>query len=76
MEVSWQVTGIRQDPYLEAHPMKVEEDKPQDERGLYLHPEVYGQPKEKGIEYAHEKPKPPAPPLAEKDRVADAITRR
>ncbi|OFW31338.1 MAG: hypothetical protein A3J28_00800 [Acidobacteria bacterium RIFCSPLOWO2_12_FULL_60_22] len=62
MKVSWQVTGIRHDPYLEAHRMKVEEDKPQDERGLYLHPEVYGQPQEKGIVYAHRPPEvaPPA----------------
>ena len=36
--------------------MKVEEDKPQDERGLYLHPEVYGQPQEKGIVYARRPP--------------------
>ncbi|OFV96997.1 MAG: hypothetical protein A3H94_06075 [Acidobacteria bacterium RIFCSPLOWO2_02_FULL_60_20] len=56
MKVSWQVTGIRQDPYAEAHRIKVEEDKPADERGYYLHPEDYGQPKEKGINYAHRPP--------------------
>ena len=56
---------IRQDPYWEAHPKKVEEDKKQDERGLYLHPEVYGQPKEKGIEYAHRPPEPRTSDAAE-----------
>ena len=28
MKVSWQVTGIRQDPYAEAHRIPVEEKKP------------------------------------------------
>lgn len=51
MEVSWQVTGIRHDPYAEANRTQIEEDKPEDERGTYLHPEVYGQPKEKGLSY-------------------------
>jgi hypothetical protein len=49
MKVSWQVTGIRQDPYAKAHPIQVEEDKPAKERGYYLYPELYGQPEEKGI---------------------------
>jgi len=60
MKVSWQVTGIRQDAYAEAHRVKVEEDKPADERGFYLHPEEYGQPKVKGIEYAHRPPEAPS----------------
>jgi hypothetical protein len=42
LKVSWQVTGIRQDPYAEAHRIPVEEDKPQKEKGAYLHPEEYG----------------------------------
>jgi len=58
MKVSWQVMGVRQDPYLEANRMKVEEDKPEVERGYFLHPEVYAQPKERGIEYAHRGPEP------------------
>jgi hypothetical protein len=43
MLVSWQVTGIRHDPYAEAHRIPVEEDKPPEEQGTYLHPELYGQ---------------------------------
>jgi hypothetical protein len=50
VEVSWQVTGIRQDAYANAHRIQVEEDKPPAERGYYLHPELFGAPKEKGIE--------------------------
>jgi len=48
MEVSWQVTGIRHDPWAEAHRIPVEEDKPEELRGTYLHPELYGQPREGG----------------------------
>lgn len=49
LKVSWQVTGIRKDPYAEAHRVKVEEEKPAEERGFYLHPEVYGKPGEMGV---------------------------
>ncbi|HYX55722.1 MAG TPA: hypothetical protein VE818_06160, partial [Nitrososphaeraceae archaeon] len=51
MEVSWQVTGIRKDPWGNANRIQVEEDKSAKERGYYLHPDVYGQPEEKGISY-------------------------
>jgi len=47
-EVSWQVTGIRHDPWAEAHRVPVEESKPEELRGTYLHPELYGQPEEAG----------------------------
>jgi hypothetical protein len=52
VKVSWQVTGVRQDAWANAHPIKVEEDKPEKERGTYLHPDVYHQPEEKSIEWA------------------------
>jgi hypothetical protein len=42
MKVSWQVTGIRKDPYANAHPIRVEEEKSDNERGLYIHPEFFG----------------------------------
>ena len=41
--VSWQVTGIRKDPYAQAHRIQPEVPKPEGERGNYLHPEAYGQ---------------------------------
>ncbi len=50
-EVSWQVTGIRKDPYANAHRVPVEEEKPVSERGTYLHPEAYGQPEERGVDW-------------------------
>lgn len=49
LEVSWQVTGIRQDAFAQAHRIKIEEDKPEKERGYYLHPKELGQPEEKGV---------------------------
>ncbi|MBI2839934.1 MAG: hypothetical protein HYX75_16590 [Acidobacteria bacterium] len=52
LRVSWQVTGIRQDPYANAHRIPVEEAKPADEGGRYLHPDAYGEPETEGIEMA------------------------
>ena len=52
LKVSWQVTGIRHDPYAEAHPILVEEDKDELERGKYLHPVELGQPAILGLDTA------------------------
>jgi hypothetical protein len=38
MDVSWQVTCLRQDAYMKAHPFVVETDKPANKRGI--HPEA------------------------------------
>ena len=51
LKVSWQITGIRQDPFAQANPVIVEEQKSAHEQGRYLHPELYDQPEEKGIYY-------------------------
>jgi hypothetical protein len=51
MKVSWQITGIRNDPYQQAHPFVAEREKPAEEQGHYQHPELYGQPEEKGIRF-------------------------
>ena len=51
IKVSWQVTGIRHDPYAEAHRIEVEMDKPENEKGKYLHPDLYGQPETMGVNY-------------------------
>jgi hypothetical protein len=52
LEVSWQVTGIRQDAWANAHRIPVEVDKSERERGYYIHPELYGAPEERGMEWA------------------------
>ena len=49
VKVSWQVTGIRQDAYANAHRIQVEEEKPPQEQGRYLHPELFGAPPERAI---------------------------
>jgi hypothetical protein len=48
VKVSWQVTGIRHDPYAEVNRIVVEQDKPVEERGTYLHPQVWGMPETTG----------------------------
>lgn len=50
MKVSWQVTGIRHDAYANAHRIPVEQNKPAEERGTYIHPELFGQPASKGLD--------------------------
>ena len=52
VKVSWQVTGIRHDAFANANRIQVEEVKPAKERGFYLHPELFGQPEEKSVEWA------------------------
>jgi hypothetical protein len=52
VEISWQITGIRQDAWANAHRIPVEANKNDRERGFYLHPELYGAPQESGIEWA------------------------
>ncbi len=54
MEVSWQVTGVRQDKWAEANRVQVEVDKPAHERGLYIHPEAFGYGHEMFINYEQE----------------------
>jgi hypothetical protein len=44
LEISWMVTGIRHDVFAEANRIPVEEDKPEAERGRYLHPQAFGLP--------------------------------
>jgi hypothetical protein len=57
LEVSWQVTGIRHDPYAERHRVRVEDDKSPAERGKYLYPDVYGKPASAGLDYMAEEPR-------------------
>jgi len=58
VRVSWQVTGIRQDAWANAHRAEAEVHKPEDERGRYLAPGGHGRPAEAGTYYV-------APPASE-----------
>jgi len=51
MKVSWQVSGVRHDPFVERSGYQVEYAKPADEVGKYMHPEAYGLPMEMGVGY-------------------------
>jgi hypothetical protein len=39
--VNWLVTGVRDDAWAQAHRIEVETDKPEQERGHYLHPHLF-----------------------------------
>jgi hypothetical protein len=63
VEVSWQVTGIRQDAWANAHRIQVEVDKAPRDQGHYIHPELFGHEGEPSIaEMHHPRPAPPAAP--------------
>ncbi len=59
MEVSWEVTAVRNDPYLRDHPVQDQPLKPAHERGTYLYPEGYGQPASKGLDALTQPPETP-----------------
>jgi hypothetical protein len=50
VKVSWLVTARRNDAWMRAHPLVVERDKPDAERGFYLTPIEHGQPGERSVE--------------------------
>ena len=53
VKVSWQVTGTRHDAWANAHRIPVEVEKPKEERGHYIHPELFDQGQDKSILAAH-----------------------
>jgi hypothetical protein len=53
VEVSWQVTGIRQDAWANAHRIPLEVEKAPEDQGHYLHPELYGHAGEPDIHGLH-----------------------
>jgi len=74
MEVSWQITGVRDDVHSRADSRPVEIDKPAEEQGRYANPELFGLPRTASINYdAEEEAKQarlheprPAEPMAER----------
>lgn len=50
VKVSWQVTGIRQDAWANAHRIPVEAEKNEREKNHYLHPELFGHAGEPSIQ--------------------------
>jgi hypothetical protein len=57
VEVSWQVTGIRQDAWANAHRIPLEVEKAPADQGHYMHPELFGHEGEPSIaELRHPRP--------------------
>jgi hypothetical protein len=50
--VSWQVVGTRRDAYARAHPLRIEVEKPEAERGTFLHPVELGFTEEARLNYS------------------------
>lgn len=48
-KVSWQVTGVRKDPWARKNLLPIEQEKPENERGYYLHPELYNQTEDRNL---------------------------
>ncbi|MDW8052794.1 MAG: hypothetical protein RMJ83_10005 [Armatimonadota bacterium] len=61
MEVSWEVKAIRNDLWVQRYGYQTEQEKEDEIKGKYLHPELYGQPKERGILYRPEPAAQPSP---------------
>jgi hypothetical protein len=60
LEVSWQVTGVRNDAYAQMHRIEVEIDKQPGDRGKFLHPELFGADAEAAIDRSAVLPPRPA----------------
>ena len=71
IEVSWQVTGVRNDLYAQAHPVDVEAAKSSEDRGKYVHPELFG----RDAEWRVGPPPPDTAALAAKNRRIDETAR-
>lgn len=53
IEVSWQVTGVRNDKFAQAHRVVPEVDKEAYNKGKYLHAAEWGKAEERSIDYAN-----------------------
>jgi hypothetical protein len=53
VKVSWQVTGVRQDAWANAHRIQVEVEKAPADQGHYVHPELFGHEGEPSIAQMH-----------------------
>jgi hypothetical protein len=64
LKVCWTVMGARNDAFARAYPKDVEQAKPAEHKGRYLHPELYGQPSSKRLRAIPAlEARPPATPL-------------
>jgi hypothetical protein len=57
-KVYWRVEAVRNDRWVQRYGFQTEQEKADELKGEYLNPELYDQPKEKGINYSPEPGKP------------------
>ena len=72
-KVSWEVKAIRNDLWVQRYGYQTEQEKEDAIKGKYLSPELYGQPKERGIHY---RPEPEPVPSENGEAVRGTQTRR
>ncbi len=60
VKVSWQVTGVRDDKFANAHRVEAEVEKDAKDKGKYIHPAEWGKPASAGIDYEIIHQTPPA----------------
>lgn len=65
VKVSWRVEAVRNDRWLQRHGFTTEQEKEDEVKGKYLHPELYGQLDDKGILH---RPEPERPAEQEQPR--------
>ena len=58
LEVSWQVSGVRSDPYSQLNQFEVEVDKSLEDRGFYRAPSAYGRGEDASIYKKHRTARP------------------
>jgi hypothetical protein len=51
VKVSWRVEADRNDRWVQEHPVSAEVQKPEFQRGTYMRPELFGQPRERKTTY-------------------------
>lgn len=66
IEVSWEIKGTRNDRFVQEYGAPIEVEKPKDWQGLFLMPQLYGQPAERAIHRRDTSSDPrPIPPPTE-----------
>jgi hypothetical protein len=61
VKVSWQVTGVRHDPYAVENRIPVEKLKSNQDQGRYIYPQGYNKPKEMSLKILTPSPHDPSP---------------
>ncbi len=75
VEVSWLITGVRQDNFANANRIPVEEDKESWNKGRYLHPAAFGASEELAVTYQRDEKGNPVAATRANAPVGDPVAR-